>query len=249
MLSIIKHSTYIIFGEKLKFMSIKNNILFIRKTIAQTALRYGRKLNSIHLMAVSKGQTSEAIREAYATGIRDFGENYWQEAKTKILQLQDLADIRWHFIGAIQSNKVKQLANQVDWVHSLDREKTAILLSNARFPRYPNLQVCIQVNLDEEANKAGVPYNQVLDFAKFIDKLPNLTLRGLMTIPKLRTDLETQFLSLHRMAKLLDNLNEERVHNLDTLSMGMSDDAEAAIRAGSTLLRLGRAIFGARENK
>lgn len=200
----------------------------------------------VTLMAVSKFQPVTAIREAYAAGINNFGENYWQEAKEKIERLRDLPLI-WHFIGAIQSNKAAAIAQEMQWVHTVDRLKIARLLNQHRKEQASALNVCIQVDLDNEQNKAGLPESEVLSLAKDIQLLPNLRLRGLMAIPKPYENEESQYLSLLRLNDLLHRINPHLSYTMDTLSMGMSDDLLAAIRAGSTTVRIGRAIFGERQ--
>lgn len=218
----------------------------VKKRIEQAALTYHRPLESIHLIGVSKGQPLSSILEAYHAGLTEFAENYWQEAQDKITALQEFP-ITWHFIGPIQSNKTQAIALNFSWVHSVEREKIATLLSKYRPDDRPPLQILIQVNLDHETSKAGVLPEAITPLAHYIDSLPNLQLRGLMTIPGVREDEESQYRSFLRLSDLMLSLNTHRKQPpLDTLSMGMSGDFVAAIRAGSTLLRLGEAIFGKR---
>ncbi|STX52303.1 pyridoxal-5'-phosphate dependent enzyme family [Legionella busanensis] len=226
-------------------MSIAENIQSIKQSIKNTLNDAHRPQNSVNILAVSKGQPVKAIKEAYAAGLSDFGENYWQEAHNKIIHLKQLP-INWHFIGAIQSNKAKEIAENFSWVHSIDREKIAKLLAQHRPDYLPALNICIQINLDHEPTKAGLlPYELPL-LIKCINQLPKLHLRGLMAIPKPRLTAEEQYVSLQRLTRLLDQANQQLNLKMDTLSMGMSDDLKAAIRAGSTFVRIGRAIFGER---
>ncbi|MGQ3889850.1 YggS family pyridoxal phosphate-dependent enzyme [Legionella sp. CNM-1927-20] len=226
-------------------MSIAENIQYIKHVIETTLQDSHKPLNSVAILAVSKGQSVEAIREAYRAGLHDFGENYWQEAHAKKLQLKNLP-INWHFIGGIQSNKTKEIAENFNWVHSVDRKKIARLLSLHRPKHLPALNICIQINLDHEETKAGLLPYELPSLIKYINQLPRLRLRGLMAIPKPRLTEEEQYASLQRLAVLLNQANQQLNLEMDTLSMGMSDDLKAAIRAGSTLVRIGRAIFGER---
>lgn len=227
-------------------MTIKKQIKEIQLLIKNTAESCHRDPKDISLLAVTKSQPASVIREAYNEGLRHFAESYWQEADKKIEELKDL-DICWHFIGPIQSNKVASIANAFSWVHSLSREKIALMLAKNRFSHFPPLNVCIQVNLDSEDSKSGVAIDELSYFAQLIQSLPTLKLRGLMAIPKPRSNEEQQFLSLERLKNLFLELNKELHLNMDTLSMGMSDDLKAAIKAGSTMVRVGRAIFGERQ--
>jgi PLP dependent protein len=207
-------------------------------------LKAGR---SITLVAVSKTQTAERLREAYQLGLRSFGENYVQEALDKQAQLKDLP-IEWHFIGPLQSNKTKPIAEHFAWVHSIDRLKLAERLSAQRPLHLPPLQVCIQVNVSGEDSKSGISPEETLDLAQAIQKLPQLQLRGLMAIPEPSED---ESLLRHRFAQLRA-LKNELAHDgivLDTLSMGMSSDYVVAIEEGSTLIRVGSALFGLRPPK
>lgn len=226
-------------------MTIAEQIHSIQQKISQSAESCQRKPAAIKLLAVSKGQPASAIREAFAEGLTDFGENYWQEAQAKMKALSDLP-INWHFIGPIQSNKAEPIAQNFNWVHSLNRIKIAELLAKYRLAQQPPLNVCLQVNLDNEDSKSGLSSQELIKVAAFIKRLPNLRLRGLMAIPKPRLQQQEQYESLIRLKRLFNQLNHELGLSMDTLSMGMSDDLVAAIRAGSTLLRIGRAIFGVR---
>ncbi len=229
-------------------MTIAINLEQIRKLIAKTSSSCQRSPADIQILAVSKGQPLSAIREAYAAGLTQFGENYLQEALIKIKALNDLA-IQWHFIGPIQSNKTQQIVQHFSWVHSLCREKIAEDLSKFRPTDLPPLNVCLQVNLDSEETKSGVSPQELAQLAFKVNQLPSLRLRGLMTIPKPLTSEQAQYESLARLPILLKKLNQELNLSMDTLSMGMSNDLVAAIRAGSTMLRIGRAIFGERLTK
>jgi pyridoxal phosphate enzyme (YggS family) len=198
----------------------------------------------VRLLAVSKTRPADIIRQAYACGIHCFGENYLQEALEKQAQLNDL-DIEWHMIGPIQSNKTRQIAESFSWVHGIDREKIALRLNDQRPDTLPPLNVCIQVNIDDEASKSGVSPEEIETLATAIKSLPRLRLRGLMTIPHPQDSLESQRVPLRKLKECFDALNQKGF-NLDTLSMGMTDDMEAAILEGSTLVRIGTALFGSR---
>lgn len=219
----------------------------LKTRIAEAEQRFGRAPGSVALLAVSKTQPAQAIRAAYELGQRDFGENYLQEALSKREQLGDLPLI-WHFIGPIQSNKTKSIAENFDWVHSVDRVKIAERLSAQRPPELPPLNVCVQVNVSGEASKSGVAPEEAAALAAAVARLPRLRLRGLMTIPAPAADFERQRAPLRRLRELLERLRDEG-YALDTLSMGMSDDLEAAIAEGATLVRIGTALFGARERR
>ncbi|RLT95122.1 YggS family pyridoxal phosphate-dependent enzyme [Ketobacter sp.] len=197
------------------------------------------------LLAVSKKHSSAAIRTLYMLGQRDFGESYWQEAETKMQALEDL-DLVWHFIGPIQSNKTRPIAEHFHWVHSVEREKIARRLSEQRPDHLPPLNLCLQVNIDQEASKSGVLPEAVLPLAQAIQGLPKIRLRGLMCIPRRREDPVQRRASFHHLAELGRALARAGMP-IDTLSMGMSDDLEAAIAEGSTILRIGTALFGERQ--
>jgi pyridoxal phosphate enzyme (YggS family) len=227
-------------------MSIADRIHFIQQTIIATAAHYQRSAKEICLLAVSKGQPASAIAEAFAAGVNNFGENYWQEAQPKVHALKNLP-LCWHFIGPIQGNKTAAIAQNFSWVHSLSREKIAHLLAQHRPGHLPALNVCLQVNLDNEDTKTGVLPQQLSQLALAVQQLPQLKLRGLMAIPKPQWHEQQQYESLLRLTKLFNQLNQDFHLAMDTLSMGMSDDLVAAIRAGSTIIRIGRAIFGERQ--
>ena len=201
----------------------------------------------MNLLAVTKTCPGVSVREAVAAGQRDFGENYVQEAVGKIAELADLrAQIRWHLIGPLQSNKAREVATHFDWVHAVDRMKLAQRLSDLRPPALPPLQVCLQVNISGEASKSGVAPAEVLALARAVAAVPRLCLRGLMAIPEPAEGFEAQRAPFARMRELLAQLNAAGL-KCDTLSMGMSGDLEAAIAEGATIVRVGTAIFGARD--
>ncbi len=207
----------------------------------------GRSPTSATLLAVSKTKPAEMLREAWQHGQREFGENYLQEALDKQAALEDLDGIVWHFIGPLQSNKTRAVAEQFAWVHSVDRLKIAKRLSEQRPAALPPLNVCLQVNISREATKSGVLPEDALALAQEIAALPGLALRGLMAIPAPTETLEAQRQPLAALRQLLEELQAALPEApLDTLSMGMSDDLEAAVLEGATLVRLGTAIFGAR---
>ncbi|HAY17355.1 MULTISPECIES: YggS family pyridoxal phosphate-dependent enzyme [Halomonadaceae] len=207
----------------------------------------GRSPTSATLLAVSKTKPAEMLREAWQHGQREFGENYLQEALDKQAALEDLDGIVWHFIGPLQSNKTRAVAEQFAWVHSVDRLKIAKRLSEQRPAALPPLNVCLQVNISREATKSGVLPEGTLVLAQEIAALPGLALRGLMAIPAPAETLEAQRQPLAALRQLLEELQAALPEApLDTLSMGMSDDLEAAVLEGATLVRLGTAIFGAR---
>ena len=224
--------------------NIEKSLHRIQAQIAETARTYGRDPKSILLLAVSKRKSASDIRAAYNFGQRDFGENFLQEAQGKMQDLQDL-DICWHFIGAIQSNKTKPIAQLFDWAHCIDRIKVARRLSEQRPADMIPLNVCIQVKLDDEESKSGIDLDQVPALADEISTLPGLRLRGLMSIPAPRDDFAAHRATFARLADSLHSL-QQRGLDCDTLSMGMTQDMQAAIAEGSTLVRIGTAIFGER---
>jgi pyridoxal phosphate enzyme (YggS family) len=221
------------------------NLNDIRARIASAASASGRAADSIMLLAVSKKKPASDIRLAYAGGQRDFGENYLQEALLKMQELQGL-DINWHFIGAIQSNKTRSIAEAFDWVHCVDRLKIATRLSEQRPATLAPLNICIQINLDHEASKAGMELSELNDLATAIAVLPGIRLRGLMAIPAPRTDYSEQCQAFAHLTEALASLRQLGL-DCDTLSMGMTQDMDAAIAQGSTLVRIGTAIFGERQ--
>ena len=221
--------------------TIAKNIAKVAARIREAAQAAGRAPETVGLLAVSKTQPAAAIRQAHGAGLLDFGENYLQEALEKQAELSDLP-LTWHFIGPIQSNKTKPIAEHFHWVHSVDRLKIAQRLSNQRPPELPPLNVCLQVNVSGEASKSGCAPEDVPELARAIAALPNLRLRGLMAIPEPSDDPAEQHVAFARLRQLQQALALE----LDTLSMGMSQDLEAAIAEGATWVRIGTALFGAR---
>lgn len=207
-------------------------------------MQASRHPDEVKLLAVSKTFAVDALRDAYQAGQRSFAENYVQEALDKMKALQDLA-IEWHFIGPIQSNKTRAIAENFAWVHSVDRLKIAERLSEQRPANMPPLQLCLQVNISNEASKSGVAPNEVSALAQAMTQLPNLKLRGLMAIPAPSDDVAIQRSGFAQLRQLRDQLNQQGLQ-LDTLSMGMSHDFAAAIAEGATIVRVGTAIFGDR---
>lgn len=229
--------------------TIKENIQEVHRRLVNACTKAGREPASARLLVVSKTFEAAAVREAHAAGERAFGENYVQEALDKIAALADLRDgIEWHLIGPLQSNKTRVVAEAFDWVHTVDRLKIAQRLSEQRPEGLAPLQVCLQVNISGEASKSGVAPADVPALATQIAALPRLRLRGLMAIPEPAQDLEAQRLPHRQLAQLLQGLRDQGLA-LDTLSMGMSADLEAAVLEGATLVRVGSAIFGSRPAK
>ena len=222
--------------------TIAENIAKVGARIREAAQASQRNPLDIGLLAVSKTKPAAAIREAYAAGLRDFGENYLQEALDKQAELADL-DLCWHFIGPIQSNKTRPIAEHFAWVHSVDRLKIAQRLSDQRPTQLPPLNICLQVNVSGEASKSGCSPEQLPVLAEAVAALPNLRLRGLMAIPEPTEDVAAQHAAFARLRQLRDELGL----GLDCLSMGMSHDLEAAIAEGATWVRIGTALFGARD--
>lgn len=227
-------------------VTIASRLQAVTERIRTAAEAVGRRPDAVRLVAVSKTFPAKAVREACHAGQFAFGENYLQEAASKIEALSDLA-LEWHFIGPLQSNKTRPIAQLFSWVHSVDRLKLAERLSAARPEGTPPLQVCIQVNVSGEATKSGCRPDDVPDLAKAVSVLPRLQLRGLMAIPEPTTEVQLQRQRFALLRSLQENLIQQGIP-LDTLSMGMSDDLEAAIAEGATLVRVGRAIFGERDH-
>ena len=226
--------------------SIEAKLQQVRERIAAACAAAQRPVQSVTLLAVGKTFGADAVREAAAAGQCAFGENYVQEALTKIAALGDLrAGLEWHLIGPLQSNKTREVAAAFDWVHSIDRLKTAERLSAQRPAGLSPLQVCLQVNLDGEASKSGVAPGELPALAHAVAALPRLQLRGLMSIPAPRDGADAQREPHRRLRELLEALKAQGLP-LDTLSMGMSDDLEAAVLEGATVVRVGSAIFGVR---
>jgi len=220
----------------------------LRERIASAALRYGRSLDSLGLIAISKSQPLAAMRALLQLGQRDFGENYLQEALPKLAALRD-PQLTWHFTGQLQANKTREIAEHFQWVHTVDRERIAVRLNEQRPQHAPPLNVCIQVSLAAETGKGGIEASQLPELARRIGQLPRLRLRGLMCLPPPAEQFDQQRAAFERLAALLQLLREQSTgpnFQLDALSMGMSEDLEAAVAAGATWLRIGTALFGAR---
>jgi pyridoxal phosphate enzyme (YggS family) len=228
--------------------SIPTHIAHVRNRIADTAKSAGRRAEDVRLVAVTKERTVDEIDAAVTAGVVDFGENYVQEALPKIAALSARA-ITWHFIGAIQSNKTRDIATHFQWVHTIDRAKIARRLSDQRPPDAVPLDVLVQVNVDDEPQKAGVSRADAAALVEEIAPLPRLRLRGLMTVPKPERDAAKQRAAFDVLAELFEQTRPAGSRDWDTLSMGMSDDFAVAIEAGSTMVRVGTAIFGARRAK
>ena len=229
--------------------TVQDNLLNIKNEIEKIAKECGRDPNTIQLIAVSKTKPVEQITEAINAGQLAFGENYVQEGIEKIQYFEKNMpnnDLIWHFIGPLQSNKSKLVAEHFDWMHTIDRLKIAQRLSDQRPNHMAKLNVLIQVNISQEASKSGVKPEEVTDLVKQIVALPNLNLRGLMAIPEIENDYDKQLKVFTKMQQLLHSL-QKNYPFMDTLSMGMSGDMPAAINAGSTMVRIGTAIFGARQ--
>jgi len=224
-------------------VTIENNIAKVTQSIRQWEKKYDRPAESVDLMAVSKTKSTALIEQAYACGLRHFGENYLQEATEKIGQLEGLG-IQWHFIGPIQSNKTRAIAAHFDWVHTVDRLKIAQRLSDQRNDNQSALNICLQVNISGEASKSGVAIDEVALLADQVALLPRLHLRGLMAIPAPSDNFDQQLNQCQALYDVFQPLADR--YQLDTLSMGMSADLEAAIAAGSTMVRVGTALFGSR---
>ncbi len=234
---------------------ISDNLQHVRERIATACREAGREADAVRLLAVSKTFGADAVAAAFAAGQSAFGENYIQEAVEKMARLRHLP-IEWHMIGPIQSNKTRLVAEHFDWVHSVDRLKTAQRLNEQRPAHLPPLQICLQVNLDGGTNKAGVTPDEAPTLARQLAGLARLQLRGLMCIPEPAPDFEANYVMFTRANALFEHLklkipafSAAAAPQFDTLSMGMTADLEAAILAGSTLVRVGTAIFGARAPK
>jgi hypothetical protein len=224
---------------------VKSTLQAVQERIAQAAQNAGRDANEISLLAVSKLQSTASIRTLAEQGQRAFGESYVQEAVAKVQDLRDLA-LDWHFIGPIQRNKTAQIAAHFNWVHSVDRLLVAQRLSNERASHATPLNICLQVNVSGEESKSGVNLTEVPALARAVQNLPNLRLRGLMAIPRAEVDQNKQRAQFAMVRACFEELNDMDLQ-LDTLSMGMSGDLEAAIAEGATIVRVGTALFGKRE--
>jgi len=224
--------------------TIASRLQNVQNRIIEAAKNAGRDPDTVRLLAASKTNMPESLREAWQAGQTVFGENYLQEGLVKIRALADLP-IEWHFIGPIQSNKTKLIAENFSWVHGIDREKIATRLSAARPESLPPLQVCVQVNVSGEITKSGVNPEKVAEMAAFVRDLPRLELRGLMAVPELTAVTALQQEQFQMLREIFQELQQQGF-DLDTLSMGMSEDLENAIAEGATLVRIGTAIFGPR---
>jgi pyridoxal phosphate enzyme (YggS family) len=223
-----------------------NRLKLVRQRIDNACIAAGRHPNEVSLLAVGKRHPVEKIITLYTLGVKSFGENQLQEALEKQRKLVDL-DLQWHFIGTLQSNKTRAIAENFQWVQSIDRQKILVRLSKQRPKSMGMLNVCLQVNIDQEPQKGGANPEEILKLASLCHGLDNIELRGLMAIPRLTTDLEEQHKSFRKVKALFDTLRSAG-HDIDTLSMGMSSDLEIAIAEGSTMVRIGTDLFGKRES-
>ena len=248
----------ILFHESGKLTATQFSVVFRQMTSIQRqfgqvndrirhAEQHCHREGQVLLLAVSKTKPASMVREAWELGQRDFGENYLQDALEKMDTLADLKDISWHFIGPIQSNKTRDIANHFQWVHSVDRLKIAQRLNDQRPEHLPPLNICLQINISNEESKSGVKPERLAELVSSISKMPRLKLRGLMAIPAPEQNQDKQRISFKALADLQKQLNSDFQLNMDTLSMGMTDDLEAAIYEGSTMVRIGTALFGARD--
>ena len=225
-------------------VTISNKIKKLNLEINEICRNFGKEVNEITILAASKSQSIERIEEAFNGGIRNFGENYLQEAEPKIDSLNK--EVIWHFIGAIQTRKAKRIAEIFDWVHTVDSLKLAKKLNDSRPESQESLKVCVQLNIDEEDSKAGIKVHELETFLSEVSSLKNLDVKGLMVIPKPRNSLEEQHSIFKEIKEIFDSLNQKGI-NMDTLSMGMSSDYGPAIKEGSTIVRIGTGIFGLRK--
>lgn len=226
--------------------TIANNLQLVRNRISQACLKVHREIGSVTLLAVSKTFPAEHVREAFNAGQKLFGENYVQEALDKIEALSNIrADLTWHLIGPLQSNKTRPVAEAFDWVHTVDRLKIAQRLSEQRPAHLPPLQVCVQVNTSGEDSKSGCAPEESLALAQAVAQLPRLKLRGIMALPAPSPDPAVQHAALKQVRTLFEAWRAAGL-DIDTLSMGMSNDLEAAVEEGATMVRIGTAIFGHR---
>ncbi len=226
---------------------VTENLAYIRDLLAKAAAGAGRDADSIRLLAVSKKQPVSSVIEAAAAGQCDFAENFVQEGLNKIAGA-GRDDLCWHFIGHLQSNKTQAVADHFDWVHTVDRFKIAERLSNQRPKQLRDLNICLQVNIDDEPGKSGIAVIEVIALARKMATLPRIRLRGLMCLPRMRSDVDEQREPFARLRELSDTLQTDGIA-IDTLSMGMSGDFQAAILEGSTIVRIGTAVFGPRAQK
>jgi pyridoxal phosphate enzyme (YggS family) len=226
-------------------IGVTENLALISDLLAKAAVEAEREPDAVHLLAVSKKQPLAKILAARDAGQRDFGENFVQEGLEKIQQTRDL-DLVWHFIGHLQTNKTRVVAENFDWVHTIDKLKTAQRLSAQRPPGLGPLNICLQINIDGEAGKSGIAVDELPALAAACAELPNVALRGLMCLPAVRDDFAAQREPFARLRELADDLRSRGIE-MDTLSMGMTGDFRAAIHEGATIVRIGTAIFGARK--
>jgi len=226
-------------------IGVTENFRKIQDLLAEAAVRANRPVDSVRLLAVSKTKPVEAVLEAVAAGQHDFGENFAQEGIDKMSEVAR-DDLTWHFIGRLQSNKTKAVAENFDWVHTIDRLKIAERLSRQRPADKPDLDICIQVNVDREAGKSGIMLDDLEPLARGVAALPRIRLRGLMCLPAIREDPGEQREPFAILRRASESLQESGL-DLDTLSMGMTADYEAAIAEGATIVRIGTALFGKRE--
>jgi len=225
-------------------IGVTKNLALISDLLRKSAIEANREPADVRLLAVSKKQPLSKIREAAAAGQRDFGENFVQEGVEKIVELAQ-PGLTWHFIGHLQSNKTRVVAEYFDWVHTIDKLKTARRLSEQRPDDLPPLNVCLQVNVDDEYSKAGIAPAELPELAAACAELPNLRLRGLMCLPAIRTGFDEQRVPFATLRELAEHLRGDGI-DTDTLSMGMTADYPAAIFEGATIVRIGTALFGAR---
>ena len=225
-------------------MEISDKIIEVNREIKQICKNLDRDINEITILGASKSQSVEKIKEAFNGGIKNFGENYLQEAELKIKSLQE--DITWHFIGSIQTKKAKKIAEIFDWVHAVDSLKVAKKLNDSRPKTKGPLKVCIQLNIDEEISKSGISSREIEVFLSECSDLKNIEVRGLMVIPKPRNSIQDQHEIFKEVKGIFDSLNQKNI-KIDTLSMGMSSDYGPAIKEGSTMVRIGTGIFGLRK--
>jgi hypothetical protein len=225
--------------------AIQSRLNAVRQRIRQAEQTYRREAGSVQLLAVSKTRSAEDIRQAVAAGQCCFGESYLQEALDKMEQLRDLG-LEWHFIGRIQGNKTRAIAENFDWVHSIDTLRQIRRLNDQRPARLAPLKICLQIKIDDEESKSGISPGEVRGLIEALPDYPRLALQGLMTLPAPAAQLDAQRLPFRRLRQLRDKLATAGLP-LTTLSMGMTDDLEAAIAEGATLVRIGTAIFGARD--
>ncbi len=224
-------------------LKIVENLKSIRERIANAEREFNREPGSVKLVGVTKKQPMGKLKTAADEGLKDFGENHLQEALAKLSRLKQY-EIQWHFLGPIQSNKTQAIAQYFNWVHSVDRAKVALRLSEQRPENLGPLNILIEVNVDDEDNKAGVAFEELPMIAKFVADLPHIKFRGLMAIPAIRREFEEQREPFRKLREAFDQLKQDGHPDLDTLSMGMSHDFEAAIAEGATMVRIGAAIFG-----